>query len=229
METEALHPSAARLLQATKSLHGIEKPSDIANALNIPKQHVTNWKKRGVSKEGALAAQAILGISATYLLEGTGQVEVEIPAREPAEWEDIRGYAQAVGLGGGPEAQEYAETHRLKFRADSLARKRLNPEKLAVMYGSGDSMLPRIHPGDAILFDTADTTPRDGQLYVIMLNGAAAAEYQVKRCQVIADMVFFSADNPAGDHNWRKPRLMEDRKRPITVIGRVRWIGSWEG
>lgn len=170
-----------------------------------------------------------LRISRDWLTKGTGPMDAATSSEPDEVWEDIRGYAQAVGLGSGPEAQEYAETHRLKFRSDSLARKRLNPEKLAVMYGSGDSMLPRIHPGDAILFDTADTTPRDGQLYVIMIDGAGSAEYQVKRCQVIADMVFFTADNPAGDHNWRKPRLMEDRKRPITVIGRVRWIGSWEG
>src|SRR5436189_258476 len=55
----------------------------------------------------------------------------------------------------------------LKFRAESLGRKRLKPERLAVCYGTGDSMLPRIKTGDAILFDRADTEPKDGKLYVV--------------------------------------------------------------
>lgn len=203
----------------------------LAEEADVTKQAISQIERGETQSPGASTIDPIarrLGVTTRWLLDGVGPRTGRPTSVEP-EWTDIRGYAQAVGLGGGPEAQEYAETHRLKFRADSLARKRLNPEKLGVMYGSGDSMLPRIHPGDAILFDTADTTPRDGQLYVIMLEGAGAAEYQVKRCQIIADMVLFSADNPAGDHNWRKPRLMDDRKRPITVIGRVRWIGSWEG
>ena len=144
-------------------------------------------------------------------------------------WEDVQGFAQAVGLGNGPEAQEYAETHKLKFRADSLARKRLNPSRLAVMYGAGDSMEPRIRSGDAVLFDTSDTRPRDGHLYVVMVPGAGGPEYQVKRCEIIEDIVFFRADNPAGDHNWAKPRRWDHPRDPIEIIGRVRWIGSWEG
>lgn len=144
-------------------------------------------------------------------------------------WADVKGFAQAVGLGSGPEASEYAETHKLKFRADSLARQRLNPNYLAVMYGAGDSMEPRIHSGDAILFDTSDVRPQDGQLFVILVPGAGAEEYNVKRCEIVDDLVLFRADNEAGDHNWKKPKRMDNRRQPIKIIGRVRWIGSWEG
>ncbi|MGY0607423.1 XRE family transcriptional regulator [Stenotrophomonas sp. FS3] len=170
-----------------------------------------------------------LGLRPEWLETGRGSKD---PATDTSEsdWADIDGYAQAIGLGGGPEAQEYAETHKLKFRAESLARKRLRPNNLAVMYGKGDSMEPRIHSGDAILFDTSDVNPRDGQMYVIMVDGGGAAkEYHVKRCEVIDDLVFFKADNPRGDHNWRKPKRLDSPKHPIQVIGRVRWIGSWEG
>jgi len=169
-----------------------------------------------------------LGVRAEWLETGRGSKE---PTNEPTDgdWADIQGYAQAMGLGGGPEAQEYAETHKLKFRAESLARKRLRPNALAVMYGRGDSMEPRIQSGDAILFDTSDTRPRDGHMYVVMVDsGGAAKEYQVKRCEVIDDLVFFKADNPRGDHNWKKPKRMDSPRHPIEIIGRVRWIGSWE-
>ncbi|WP_080393078.1 LexA family transcriptional regulator [Stenotrophomonas beteli] len=171
----------------------------------------------------------LLGINDTDVRRDLPEQQLLGPTTDSGDWADIKGYAQAMGLGGGPEAQEYAETHRLKFRAESLARKRLRPDALAVMYGRGDSMEPRIHSGDAVLFDTTDTRPRDGHLYVIMVDGGGAAkEYQVKRCEVIDDLVFFKADNPRGDHNWRKPKRMDSPRHPIHIIGRVRWIGSWE-
>ncbi|WP_258015701.1 LexA family transcriptional regulator [Stenotrophomonas maltophilia] len=171
----------------------------------------------------------LLGINDTDVRRDLPEQQLLGAPTDSGDWADIKGYAQAMGLGGGPEAQEYAETHRLKFRAESLARKRLRPDALAVMYGRGDSMEPRIHSGDAVLFDTTDTRPRDGHLYVVMVDGGGAAkEYQVKRCEIIDDLVFFKADNPRGDHNWRKPKRMDSPRHPIQVIGRVRWIGSWE-
>ncbi|MCD9096161.1 S24 family peptidase [Luteimonas fraxinea] len=170
----------------------------------------------------------MLGVAPEAIRSDLPEQAVGTSTTEP-HWADVQGYAQAIGLGGGPEAQEYAETHKLKFRADSLARQRLNPAKLAVMYGDGESMEPRIRKGDAILFDTSDTRPRDGQLYVIMVPGAGGSEYQVKRCEVLDDIVFFRADNPTGDHTWIKPKRLDSPRTPIKVIGRVRWIGSWEG
>lgn len=173
------------------------------------------------------AIAAALGVSPTWLESGRGRKSIQEPTAEYG-WSEVKGFAQAVGLGSGAEAQEYAETHQLKFRAESLARKQLRAADLAVMYGHGDSMEPRIRRGDAILFDQSDTRPTDGALYVIIVPGAGASEYNVKRCEIIDDMVFFKADNPNGDHTWRKPRRMDNKRHPITIVGRVRWIGSWE-
>lgn len=170
---------------------------------------------------------AALQVNPDWLQYGRGPMEGGAPVDEQ-QWEDVRGYAQAMGLGGGPEASEYAETHKLKFKASSLARKRLRAPALAVMYGQGDSMEPRIQSGDAILFDTSDTRPRDGALFVILVPGAHNAEYQVKRCEMLDDLVYFKADNPNGDHRWKKAKRLDDKRNPIQIVGRVRWIGSWE-
>ncbi|MDC7805556.1 S24 family peptidase [Luteimonas sp BLCC-B24] len=188
-------------------------------------------KPEKVRSETVAKLSKALGVERDWLQYGRGPMRAVEPA---VEVEDdghvgILGFAQAAGLSDGEEALEYAETHRLKFRAESLARKRLAPRDLAVMYGKGDSMEPRIHDGDAILFDRADIRPRDGHLYVILVPGVGAESYSVKRCEVIDDLVFFRADNPRGDHGWRKPRRVDDVKHPIKIIGRVRWIGSWEG
>jgi phage repressor protein C with HTH and peptisase S24 domain len=176
-----------------------------------------------------MSAQGAYGVDANWLLGEKSSPAIGMSEFSEADWADIKGYAMAVGLGSGREADEYAETHRLKFRADSLARKRLQADKLAVLYGKGDSMLPRIHEGDAILFDMSDTRPADGELFVIALDGAGNIEYNVKRCEIVDDMVFFRADNPTGDHEWRGAKAMHNKRHPITIIGRVRWIGSWEG
>jgi len=145
------------------------------------------------------------------------------PVANDDDWVDVTGYAHAAGLGTGPEAVEYAETHKLKFRRDSLARKRLNPKYLAVMYGAGDSMEPTIRAGDAILFDTSDTTPKHRGIYVLLVPGAGGEEYVVKRALVSKGVVSFAADNPDGDHGWKEPRPAEGLK----VVGRVRWTGGW--
>jgi phage repressor protein C with HTH and peptisase S24 domain len=175
-----------------------------------------------------LAFARALDVDPTEIRSDLPEQRLSPAAAADAGWLDVQGFAQAVGLGSGPEADEYAEAHKLKFRAESLSRKRLFARNLAVMYGTGDSMLPRIHPGDAILFDTSDTKPRDGAIFVVQVHGIAKAEYQAKRCMVLDEAVYFAADNPAGDHQWRKPRRMDAKRAPIEIIGRVRWIGSWE-
>lgn len=184
-----------------------------------------NGRSKGTTKLPNIIR--VLRTSQRYLETGKG--DPDAVEYEDAEWANVMGFAQAVGLGEGQEAQEYAETHKLKFRSDSLARKRLNPAKLGVMYGKGDSMLPRIRPGDAILFDTSDTRPADECLFLILVQGLAGDGYSVKRCRMIGDLVVFEALNPEGEHTWRKPRRMDDPAYPIKIIGRVRWIGSWEG
>lgn len=168
----------------------------------------------------------VLKISRAWLIDGKGDMDAVTP---DDDWADVVGYSQAVGLGtSGPEAQEYAETHKLHFRRESLRRKHLNPKDLSVMYGRGDSMEPRIQSGDAIMFDTTDTAPKNGGVYVILTAGAAADEYNVKRCKIGRDKrVMFVADNPDGDHDWKEPRWKDDPASPIKIIGRVRWVGGW--
>lgn len=43
-------------------------PAQLAKALNVSEQVVTNWAKRGVSMEGALKAQLAFGVDANFLL-----------------------------------------------------------------------------------------------------------------------------------------------------------------
>lgn len=169
-----------------------------------------------------------LQVNARWIQYGEGPIEGAAETEPEMDWESVTGYSQAAGLGAaGTEAEEYAETHSLKFKASSLRRKGLQARNLAIYYGKGDSMEPTIKDGDAIMFDTSDTRVVDGALYLIQLHGAANAEYYVKRAEVLDGIVYFRTDNPAGDHHWRKPKRMDSPKSPITVVGRVRWVAGW--
>lgn len=138
------------------------------------------------------------------------------------EWPNIIGVRVAAALGEGVEPDEYAETHKLKFRAESLARKKLDPAQLAVVYGKGESMYPTIKDGDAILFDRRDTEPRDGKLYVVTYDRGLCA----KRLTQLGGRWFLESDN-RNDAKWHKPVLIDEVKG-FEIHGRVRWIGSWE-
>lgn len=213
-------------IRQEREAQGIER-GEFARRTKIGYSTLAEIERGGMKSSTKLHTIATaLGVSPVWLETGRGKKEA--PLADP-DWADVRGYAQAVGLGMGAEATEYAETHKLKFKASSMARKGLRSDRLAVFYGQGDSMLPRIHPGDAVLFDTSDIDPKDGTLYVIQVPSLANAEYQVKRALLLDDDVYFAADNPAGDHSWIKPRKQKGRRgENIHVIGRVRWIGSWE-
>ena len=169
-----------------------------------------------------------LALRPEWLETGKGPKAAAESAPADDDYTDVIGYSQAVGLGAaGSEAVDYAETHSLKFKKTSLRRRGILNRPLAVYYGKGDSMEPTIEDGDAILFDTSDTRVVDGVLYVIQVDGQANPEYYVKRAEVLDGIVFFRSDNPNGDHGWQKPRRMDSKREPITVIGRVHWIGGW--
>jgi phage repressor protein C with HTH and peptisase S24 domain len=144
------------------------------------------------------------------------------PPMQDSEWADILGVRQAAALGDGAEPDEYAETHKLKFRAASLARKKLKPERLAVIYGKGDSMYPTIKDGDAILIDTGDKEPKDDKLFVITYGRDLIA----KRLVNLGGRWFIDSDNKA-DPKWKRPQAVDETKG-FEIHGRVRWIGSWE-
>ncbi len=166
-------------------------------------------------------AQA-LGVSANWLQTGKGPMEAT--SDYDPDWKDITGYDQHVGAGAGTEVQEYTETHALKFRANSLRRKGLLNRRLAVYYATGDSMEPRIRTGDALLFDQDDTSPAHNAIFIVRWRG----EEYVKRLKMADDLVLVESDNPRGDHVWGRPKRLDNPREPIEIIGRVRWIGSWE-
>lgn len=72
-----MHPSMRRFyLAAGRLAHPLRSQSELARALGQSPQTVNNWESRGVSTKGATLAQQSLGISSTWILEGSEPIFV---------------------------------------------------------------------------------------------------------------------------------------------------------
>jgi len=72
-----MHEQTQRLYEAARQTNRMDprfEQSSLARLLNVAVQNVNNWGRRGVSKDAAIDAQRVLGISATWILDGIGPV-----------------------------------------------------------------------------------------------------------------------------------------------------------
>lgn len=201
-------------------------PPDVITACKLSKGAVYNilndvTKPEKVRESTVRKITTYLDINRDWLVWGRGRMTDAEAMSNDSDWSDIIGVRQTAALGDGAEPDEYAETHKLKFRSQSLARKKLKADKLAVIYGKGDSMYPTIKDGDAIMIDTSDTTPKDDCLFVITYE----RELYAKRLLKLGNQWFIDSDNKA-DPKWKKPRAVDETKG-FEIHGRVRWVGSW--
>lgn len=111
----------------------------------------------------------------------------------------------------------------LAFKRDWLRRMGAKPQNLFVIYASGSSMEPYIFEGDVVLFDSADTQPRDRQVYAIRRPDNSIS---IKRLvQQITGNWLIRSDNPD------KARYPDEEVSPasmhdVPIIGRVIWRGG---
>lgn len=75
-----MHESMTRLLGYARDktqgrADAIRDFADLGEALGVTSAVLTNWKRRGISKQGALEAERRWGCSATWVLDGAGPVE----------------------------------------------------------------------------------------------------------------------------------------------------------
>jgi hypothetical protein len=75
----SMHKTAERLYLAAAELKRLKGQSQVARLLNESPQTIKNWETRGVSRPGAIKAQAVIGCSATWLLDGSGPMRASSP------------------------------------------------------------------------------------------------------------------------------------------------------
>jgi transcriptional regulator with XRE-family HTH domain len=195
----------------------------LADLAGVSKQGVSAIELGKTKKSEADTLAPIakgLGLSLDWLRTGRGPKYHTESSDD--DWAGIRASTQGLALGDGVDLDEFAETHKLKFRANGLRRKGLYPDKLEVYYGSGYSMEPRIHDGDALLINTQEREPVHDAIFMVCWQGA----YYAKRLKRFGRQWFLCSDNTS-DPKWSDPVAVEDH-HDFNIVGRVRWIGSWE-
>lgn len=199
--------------------------AELAKRVGMSQQALSRLERDDNESSAKLAEIAIeCGVSPAWLAREQGpMVVVHQESRGDDAFIAINGYAGGVALGDGSAIEEYAEAHKLKFRISSLRKQGLLGRPLEVYYGNGDSMEPNIRDGDAILVDRSDTMPRDDSIFLLESEDGAV----VKRLEEIDGRWYVTSDNKH-DPKWRKPMPMDGRKH-FKILGRVRWIGRWEG
>lgn len=227
-----MHPSIERLYQAAKQIRDITGQSAVARLLNESPQTVKNWETRGVSRSGALTAEAALGVRAAWLLAGDGEMlagsaaPVVVEAHAPACPEDsVRIPLLANGGSMGPgndvlDADYVVGDMTLSAHWINQQIRPTNILELRFMHAHGESMAPTFSDGDVLLVDAGARDPSSMEgIYVLEVH----SKTYIKRVRMRMDgSLEVSSDNANiktvdvlnGDHEVR-------------IIGRVVW--AWNG
>lgn len=177
------HPSVLRLLEAS----GMSQ-EETAKAIDEFPQTITNWKKRGVSKAGALKAAAKFGVAANWILTGEGKKE-ESSITKVVEWDtdtpldndevEIPFYKEVlVSCGSGSLAEMVGnETRKLRLSKATLRQYGVDPSNAYALTAFGNSMSPVINNGATVYVDVGRTSIVDGKIYAINHGGLFKFKY----------------------------------------------------
>jgi phage repressor protein C with HTH and peptisase S24 domain len=167
-----MHDSAERLYQAARALRNADGQSAVARLLNESPQTVHNWEIRGVSKQGALKAQSLIGCDAGWLLLGIGMM-IE-PRREhhpvpPQKFHEV----PVVGQGSGGDMPERIWTDGdFPVGATNDYAEVASPDPHAfIIRVVGLSMLPRFNPGEYALVEPGTEPDLEDDVLVRLRNG----------------------------------------------------------
>lgn len=162
-----------------------------------------------------------LSVNPEQLLLGVDGFSVgEVKTPNKYDYALIKQYS-AVGECGDGYLNGHVElSDGLAFKRDWLARIGAKPENLAVIYAAGDSMEPYIFDGDVVLFDTSDTEPKHGQVFVVRRPDCSVS---IKRLvQQLAGDWLIKSDNP----DRTDEKVSAETIHELPFVGRVIWRGG---
>lgn len=182
-QEKPMHPTVERLLQAS----GMSQ-EETAKAIDEFPQTITNWKKRGVSKAGALKAAAKFGVAANWILKGEGKKEesnitkvVEWDAETPLDNDEVEipFYKEVlVSCGSGSLAEMVGnETRKLRLSKATLRQYGVDASNAYALTAFGNSMSPVINNGATVYVDVGRTNIVDGKVYAINHGGLFKFKY----------------------------------------------------
>lgn len=179
----APHQSVVRLLEASKL-----SQEETAKIMDESPQTITNWKKRGISKSGALKAAACFGVSAHWILSGEGAKSNDAVSKV-SEWDqntpieddevEIPFYKEIlVSCGSGSLIEIIGnETRKLRMSKATLRQYGVESSNAYALTAFGDSMTPVINNGATVYVDIGRTSIIDGKIYAINHGGLFKFKY----------------------------------------------------
>lgn len=209
----------------------------VAEACSVTPQAVSQWKRTGrIDKKHFAALSDLTGKPLAYWLgeddPGLGiafsRRPVSIPAyqirgvdddsADPSEDVMVDLVDVELSAGGGRTVPEFRRTKRkLAYSRAWLQKKRLREGDLVVMPVRGDSMLPRLADGDAVLINRADTRIVDGKVYALVLG----REAKIKTLRRGADGSLIVMSENADKRMYPDEVVAVDSIEDVYIIGRA--------
>lgn len=187
--------------------------------------------ERGESHRSANLASmaAALGVNALWLETGRGpkrggdkdKAMLRNRVREVSDEEEEETVSRirrvtlrlSAGIIGFAVDSDSEDDNPIYFRKDWLLQRGYKPENLLAIRVKGTSMEPGLYEGDTVVINTADTAPKDGDVYAVNYEGEAV----IKRLVRDAGAWWLSSDNP---DQRRFPRKQCDGDTCL-LIGKV--------
>lgn len=195
-----MHETAERLYKAALLLKGIKGQSALATALGQTPQTIYNWEKRGVSKEGALTAEALWGVSALWLRGGGGNMTVDTDhmnmgsdvtispdvATMDSSWPIASSRIRPVfvvgrGAGGSMPERLWTDSDYPVGATDEYASIATSDPHALLIEVIGTSMVPRYNPGEFALVEPETEPEIDDDVLVRLTNGETLLKRLVSR------------------------------------------------
>ncbi|MDO6528095.1 S24 family peptidase [Motilimonas sp. 1_MG-2023] len=202
---------------------GADKPKELADQINVSDTSVRKYLKGAVPSLdiGARIAD-VYGVSLLWLATGKGESsdtsQQDVQHHAAVEFDEefvlVPGYHVQVSAGNGSCALDGPVKRHLAFRRKYLAYRKLNPDKLAVVFAKGDSMEPTIKDNDSLLVDLSSNTAIDGRIFVVRLG----EELYAKRIQKSYDgSILLISDNK----EYKEQSISKEKLNDLCIVGQV--------
>jgi phage repressor protein C with HTH and peptisase S24 domain len=208
--TTASEASLGERLRQERARLGLNQ-GELADRLSISKTsqfHYEANKRSPDAKYFLLAEQC--GLDILFIITGKRNI-----SNIDASFVLIKRYDIAAAAGLGAVIGDVEEAiGELAFSREWLSKRKLIPDKLAIISVKGDSMAGRLQSGDLMLVNMAETLPRSGTAFVLRQQG----ELLVKYVQVMADGIL-----RVSSENTSYPSYDIDLKKSpdVEIVGRV--------
>lgn len=194
--------------------------ADLYRAAGVTKGAVKQWLTGGIQSiklEYAIGIQRLTGFNSVWITTGKGdkRINVNHPIEESEKIIKIQrvNLKLSAGITGFAIDAEHEPAGTYNIEKSWLDARGLSKENLIAIRVKGDSMVPKLHHGDTVVIDTADTKPEDGTVFAVNYEGEAV----VKRLSRDAGEWWLVSDNPDQQKYHRKVC----RGNECIIIGRV--------